>query len=75
MVAAFQARARMSSEQLLARCGYFPEKTLKALEKKPVDSYIAAGKQERRKTSDTCKLGPLPLGGTRADKIAHNLQS
>lgn len=75
MVAAIETQAGQTPTQLLADSGYCSDENLKALEKKPVDVYIATGKQKHGKTEVPCKRGPLPEGATRIDKMTRKLQT
>jgi transposase len=75
MVKAIKEQAGQTPEQLLADSGYCSDKNLKALENKPVDVYIATGRQKHGKRSAPCKPGPLPQGATQVDKMARKLQT
>jgi len=74
MVAAIEVQAEQTPEQLLADSGYCSDENLKILEDKPIDVYIATGRQKHGKKPGSCKRGPLPQGATRVDKMARKLQ-
>jgi transposase len=74
MVEAIEAQAEQIPEQLLADSGYCSDENLKILEDKPIDVYIAAGRQKHRGKRGPCKRGPLPQGATRVDKMTRKLQ-
>jgi transposase len=74
MVEAIQEQAEQMPNQLLADSGYCSDENLKILEDKPIDVYIATGRQKHRKRAGPCKRGPLPQGATRVDKMARKLQ-
>jgi transposase len=75
MVEAIKEQAGQTPEQLLADSGYCSDENLKELENKPVDVYIATGRQKHGERSHPCKPGPLPQGATRVDKMARKLQT
>ena len=75
MVAAIEEQAGQTPTQLLADSGYCSDENLRALEKKPVDVYIATVRQKHGKTDGPCKRGPLPQGATRVDKMTRKLQT
>jgi transposase len=75
MVAAVETQAGQTPTQLLADSGYCSEENLKALENKPVEVYIATGRQKHGKTDSPAKCGPLPQGATRVDKMRRKLQT
>jgi transposase len=75
MVKAIKEQAGQTPEQLLADSGYCSDKNLEALENKPIDVYIATGRQKHGKRSAPCKPGPLPQGATQVDKMARKLQT
>jgi transposase len=75
MVKAIKEQAGQTPEQLLADSGYCSDKNLEALENKPVDVYIATGRQKHGKRSAPCKPGPLPQSATQVDKMARKLQT
>jgi hypothetical protein len=74
MVAAIEAQAEQTPEQLLADSGYCSDENLKILEDKPIDVYIATGKDKHGKKPAPCKRGPLPQGVSRIDKMTRKLQ-
>jgi transposase len=74
MVAAIEAQAEQTPEQLLADSGYCSDENLKILEDKPIDVYIATGKDKHGKKAAPCKRGPLPQGVSRIDKMTRKLQ-
>ena len=74
MVKAIKEQAGQTPTQLLADSGYCSDENLKHFEKKPIDVYIATGRQKHGK-SDPCKRGPLPQGATRVDKMTRKLQT
>jgi transposase len=74
MVDAIEEQAEQTPEQLLADSGYCSDENLKILEDKPVDVYIATGRQKHGKKSGPCKRGRLPQGATRVDKMTRKLQ-
>jgi hypothetical protein len=53
----------------------FHGKNLKLLEKKPIDIYIAAGRQKHGQNPVRCKPGPLPKGATKVDRMRRKLQT
>jgi transposase len=75
MVAAVETQAGQTPTQLLADSGYCSEENLKALENKPVEVYIATGRQKHGKADSPAKRGPLPQGATRVDKMRRKLQT
>jgi transposase len=75
MVAAIKTQAGQTPTQLLADSGYCSEENLKALEKKPIEVYIATGRQKHGKTDSPAKRGPLPQGATRVDTMRRKLQT
>lgn len=75
MVAAIEVQAGQTPTQLLADSGYCSDENLKALEKKPVDVYIATARKKHGKTPRPCKRGPLPQEATRVDKMTRKLQT
>jgi transposase len=74
MVEAIEAQAEQTPQQLLADSGYCSDENLKILEDKPIDVYIATGRQKHGKKTAACKRGPLPQGATRVDKMTRKLQ-
>ena len=54
---------------------WLPENHLVFLEKKPIDIYIAAGRQKHREGPVRCKRGPLPKSATKVDKMRRKLQT
>jgi transposase len=74
MVEAIEAQAEQTPEQLLADSGYCSDENLKILEDKPIDVYIATGRQKHGEKRGPCKRGPLPQGATRVDKMTRKLQ-
>jgi transposase len=74
MVEAMEAQAEQTPEQLLADSGYCSDKNLEILENKPIDVYIATGRQKHGQKCGPCKRGPLPQGATRVDKMTRKLQ-
>ena len=75
MVEAMEEQAEQTPEQLLADSGYCSDENLKILEDKPIDVYIATGRQKHGKKPGPCKRGPLPRGATRVDKMTRKLQT
>ena len=75
MVEAMEEQAEQTPEQLLADSGYCSDENLKILEDKPIDVYIATGRQKHGKKPGSCKRGPLPQGATRVDKMTRKLQT
>ena len=75
MMEAIKEQSGQTPEELLADSGYCSDENLKALENKPVDVYIATGRQKHGKRGPSCKPGPLPQGATRVDKMARKLQT
>jgi transposase len=75
MIAAVKHQSGQMPTQLLADSGYCSERNLEHLEQKPVDVYIATGRQKHGNEPDRCKRGPLPQGATRADKMRRKLQT
>jgi transposase len=75
MMEAIKEQAGQTPAQLLADSGYCSDENLKVLENKPVDVYIATGRQKHGKRGPSCKPGPLPQGATRVDKMARKLQT
>ena len=75
MVEAIKEQANQVPTQLLADNGYCSDENLKLLEKKPIDVYIAAGRQKHREKPVRCKRGPLPKGATKVDKMRRKLQT
>jgi transposase len=74
MVEAIEAQAKQTPKQLLADSGYCSDENLKILESKPMDVYIATGRQKHGKKRGPCKRGPLPQRATRVDKMTRKLQ-
>jgi hypothetical protein len=74
MVEAIEAQAEQMPEQLLADSGYCSDENLKILEDKPIDVYIATGRQKHGEKPGLNKRGPLPQGATRVDKMTRKLQ-
>jgi len=74
MVEAIEAQAEQTPEQLLADSGYCSDENLRILEDKPIDVYIATGRQKHGEKRGPCKRGPLPQGATRVDKMTRKLQ-
>ena len=75
MIKAVKEQAGQTPAQLLADSGYCSEENLKHLEKKPVDVYIATGRQKHKEKAIRCKRGPLPKGATKVDKMRRKLQT
>ncbi len=75
MVEAIKAQAGQTPTQLLADSGYCSEGNLKLLEKKPMDVYIATGRQKHGAKPVRCKPGPLPQEATHVDKMTRKLQT
>lgn len=75
MVEAVGHQAGQMPAQLLADSGYCSDRNLEYLEKKPVDVYIATGRQKHGHKPERCKRGPLPQGATRVDKMTRKLQT
>ncbi len=75
MVAAVEEQAGQTPDQLLADNGYCSDENLKALEDKPIDVYIATGRQKHGEGPAPCKRGRLPEGATRVDKMRRKLQT
>jgi transposase len=75
MVEAIKEQAGQMPTQLLADNGYCSDENLKLFEKKPMDVYIAAGRQKHRQKPVRCKRGPLPKGATVVDKMRRKLQT
>lgn len=75
MVEAVEAQAGQTPVELLADSGYCSEENLKNLEKKPIDVYIATGRQKHGEKPAPCKRGPLPQGATLVDKMTRKLQT
>jgi transposase len=74
MLEAIEAQAEQTPEQLLADSGYCSDENLKILEDKPIDVYIATGRQKHGNKCGPRKRGPLPQGATRVDKMTRKLQ-
>jgi transposase len=74
MLEVIEAQAEQIPEQLLADSGYCSDENLKILEDRPIDVYIATGRQKHGKKCGPCKRGPLPQGATRVDKMTRKLQ-
>jgi transposase len=75
MVEAVEHQAGQMPTQLLADSGYCSERNLEYLEKKPVDVYIATGRQKHGHKPEPCKRGPLPQGATRVDEMSRKLRT
>ena len=75
MVAAVENQSGQMPTQLLADSGYCSERNLEYLEQKPVDIYIATGRQKHGHKPEPCKRGPLPQGATRVDRMRRKLQT
>ena len=75
MVEAIEAQAGQTPTQLLADSGYCSDENLTILEDKPVDVYIATGRQKHGKDPGPCKPGPLPKGATQVEKMTRKLQT
>jgi transposase len=75
MMEAIKEQSGQTPKELLADSGYCSDENLNALENKPVDVYIATGRQKHGKRGPSCKPGPLPQGATRVDKMARKLQT
>ena len=75
MVEAIKAQSGQSPTQLLADSGYCSEQNLNALEKKPIEIYVATVKQKHGKTECAAQRGPLPKGASRVDKMKRRLQT
>ncbi len=75
MVKAVEVQGGQTPAQLLADSGYCSEENLKNLETKPIDVYIATGRQKHEHRHSPCKRGPLPQEATRVDKMTRKLQT
>jgi transposase len=75
MVEAVEVQAAQMPEQVLADSGYCSERNLEYLQNKPVDAYIATGRQKHGHQPNRCKRGPLPEGATLVDKMTRKLQT
>lgn len=75
MIAAVKNQSGQMPTQLLADSGYCSERNLAHLEQKPVDVYIATGRQKHGHEPDRCRRGPLPQGATRVDQMKRKLQT
>ena len=75
MVEAVKAQAGQTPTQLLADSGYCSDQNLKALEKKPIEVYIATVRQKHGEADSSTKRGHLPQGATRVDKMRRKLQT
>ena len=75
MVAAVEHQSGQMPKELLADSGYCSEWNLEHLERKPVDVYIATGRQKHGHKPEPCRRGPLPQGATRADKMRRKLRT
>ncbi|HEY9753697.1 MAG TPA: IS1182 family transposase [Oculatellaceae cyanobacterium] len=75
MIAAIEQQSGQIPEELLADSGYCSERNLAHLEQKPVEVYIATGRQKHGHQSEPCKRGPLPQDATRVDKMRRKLQT
>jgi len=75
MIEAVEHQAGQMPEQMLADSGYCSERNLEYLEKKPVDVYIATGRQKHGHKPERCKRGPLPHGATQVDKMTRKLRT
>jgi hypothetical protein len=75
MIEAVERQAGQMPEQVLADSGYCSERNLECLEKKPLDVYIATGRQKHGHKPERCKRGPLPKGATRVDKMTRKLRT
>jgi transposase len=74
MLEAIEEQAEQTPKQLLADSGYCSDENLKILEDKPIDVYIATGRQKHGKKVGPCKRGPLSQGTNRLDKMTRKLQ-
>jgi hypothetical protein len=59
----------------LADAGYGSEENIKYINRKGMDSYIAAGRQKHGEPIELCKPGPLPKSATLVDKMRRKLQT
>ena len=75
MVEAVEHQSGQMPEQVLADSGYCSERNLEYLENKPLDVYIATGRQKHGHKLERCKRGPLPQGATRVDKMTRKLRT
>ena len=75
MVELIKKQSGQVPAQLLADSGYCSDENLTILENKPVDVYIATGRQKHGKRNQHCKPGPLPKDATRVEKMARKLQT
>jgi len=75
MVAAVKHQSGQMPTQPLADSGYCSERNLAHLEQKPMDVYIATGRQKHGNEPNRCKRGPLPPGAMRVDKMRRKLQA
>jgi transposase len=75
MLAAVENQSGQMPTQLLADSGYCSERNLEHLEQKPVDVYIATGRQKHGHQPERCKPGPLPHGATRVDRMRRKIQT
>jgi transposase len=75
MVAAVEHQSGQIPKELLADSGYCSERNLEHLEQKPVDVYVATGRQKHGYKPEPCKRWPLPQGSTRVDKMRRKLQT
>jgi len=75
MVDAIKTQAGQTPKELLADSGYCSDKNLKLLEKKPIDIYIATGRQKHGNKPVRCKPGPLPQEATHLDKMTRKIQT
>jgi hypothetical protein len=75
MVELIKEQSGQVPTQLLADSGYCSDENLTILENKPVDVYIATGRQKHGKRNQHCKPGPLPKDATRVEKMARKLQT
>ena len=75
MVAAVEHQSGQMPKELLADSGYCSERNLEHLEHKPMDVYIATGRQKHGYKHEPCKRGPLPQGATQVDKMRRKLQT
>ena len=75
MVELIKEQSGQAPTQLLADSGYCSDENLTILENKPVDVYIATGRQKHGKRNQHCNPGPLPKDATRVEKMGRKLQT
>jgi transposase len=80
MLEKIEEQSGQKPEAVLADSGYCSEKNLELLEAvsesgKPVDGYIATGKQKHGEHRRPCPRGPLPKDATRVERMKRRLQT